>query len=101
MGIYSITILCILSAVITCSFLHFFLPFLRRRFLDLPNERSSHIEPIPRGGGISFVFISFVSLIAVCSGRGSAFVSVPLLCGPLAVVGFLDDFEIFPHLGVI
>jgi len=27
----------------------------RRRILDIPNERSSHTLPIPRGGGIAIV----------------------------------------------
>lgn len=29
------------------------IPQLRRRLLDQPNERSSHREPTPRGGGVA------------------------------------------------
>jgi Fuc2NAc and GlcNAc transferase len=27
----------------------------RRQFLDIPNERSSHTRPTPRGGGLAIV----------------------------------------------
>ena len=31
----------------------------RRRFLDIPNERSSHTRPTPRGGGLAIVAVVF------------------------------------------
>jgi len=34
---------------------------LRRKLLDVPNERSSHQNPTPRGGGIVIVAVSLVS----------------------------------------
>lgn len=65
-------------------FLKFLIPFFKRNFLDLPNKRSSHNKPIPRSGGIVFPIQSiFISLI---SGN-----LVPLICLPLALIGFLDD----------
>ena len=36
----------------------------RRQILDIPNERSSHIQPIPRGGGIAICTITLTGLIA-------------------------------------
>ena len=31
--------------------------------MDIPNERSSHITPTPRGGGIAFVATSLIGFI--------------------------------------
>ena len=60
------------------------IPFLRKNFLQVPNNRSSHSKPIPSGGGIVFVLIGtlFTSLLGNYS---------PLIILPLAAIGFLDD----------
>ncbi len=65
------------------------IPQLCGRLLDQPNARSSHILPTPRGGGVSFVLVG---------SAGVAFLGgwVPLLCIPLALVGFLDDRHNLP-----
>src|SRR4051794_2245407 len=34
----------------------------RTELLDLPNARSSHVTPTPRGGGIAIVFTSLVAM---------------------------------------
>lgn len=67
-----------------------------RTLLDVPNSRSSHTVPTPRGGGVSIVVTFLISLAAMwgwdlidshffwgISGAG-------LL---VAVVGFIDDHE--------
>ena len=35
---------------------------LSKNLLDLPNHRSSHLTPIPRGGGIAFVIVYFLGI---------------------------------------
>lgn len=78
------------------------LPILRRRMLDNPNSRSSHSVPTPRGGGLSFVFVSvfasvFYFLIALLSNTSSFSLSTislpaaPLLSLPLSLIGLIDD----------
>ena len=52
--------------------------------IDLPNDRSLHSKPIPRGGGIIFILISLLSLPL------TRFYSIFLFL-PLALVSFLDD----------
>jgi Fuc2NAc and GlcNAc transferase len=77
--------------------LHLFIPQLRRRLLDQPNSRSSHVQPTPRGGGISFVLVSVVaSAFGLLFAGLSPLVNTPLLALPLAVVGFLDDRNNLP-----
>jgi UDP-N-acetylmuramyl pentapeptide phosphotransferase/UDP-N-acetylglucosamine-1-phosphate transferase len=59
------------------------------RLLDIPNERSSHVVPVPRVGGIAIAF-GLVAGVAV----GEHFdVVTAIVVGSLAlaVVGFLDD----------
>lgn len=65
-------------------FLKILIPFLKKNFLDLPNKRSLHKFPTPRGGGIIFPIQSI--FIILISGD-----IVPLICLPLAIVGFIDD----------
>ena len=38
---------------------------LRRCFLDVPNERSSHVQPTPRGGGLAVVLVTILGWLAV------------------------------------
>lgn len=65
-----------------------------RRLLDLPNERSSHRQPTPRGGGVAIVAV-FLAGLLLLHERGM--VSRPLLLalwgagGAVAAIGFWDD----------
>ena len=66
----------------------------RRGMLDLPNERSLHVEPTPRGGGAAIVL---ATLGALCVLGLAGTVSWTLVAGfagagsIVAVAGFLDD----------
>jgi len=64
---------------------------LRRSMLDQPNARSSHCHPTPRGGGFAFVLVGSFSASLIDY-------HLPLLCLPLAFVGFLDDCHNLPAL---
>lgn len=65
-------------------FLRYLLPFLQRNLLDVPNLRSSHVKPIPKGGGIVFVIIG--SFGALLFGN-----FIPIYCIPISLIAFLDD----------
>ncbi len=89
----------LLAALSSFLLLRGLIPFLRRRLLDLPNSRSSHRQPTPRGGGLSFVVVASVSsLVALVAGQDSAAALSPLIAFPLAVVGLLDDRHDLPSL---
>lgn len=66
----------------------------RRRILDIPNGRSSHTTPTPRGGGIGVVVaflltvLAFVRVGVILAGLGSALIGGGLT---IAAAGFLDD----------
>lgn len=67
---------------------------LRRSIIDIPNARSSHTVPTPRGGGIAIVLtFSFSLSVLVLLQQVSMAESAALLGSGLmiAVIGFMDD----------
>jgi len=62
--------------------------------LDIPNERSSHQTPTPRGGGIAFVATSLVGFLLLLLINNLDNADVLALCGAgiiVAIAGHLDD----------
>lgn len=67
---------------------------LAKNIIDIPNSRSSHSIPTPRGGGVAIVltfllgcpFLAFYDVIAV-----SVAMALVTAAGGVALVGFLDD----------
>lgn len=70
-------------------------PVLRQRLPDLPNARSSHRSPTPRGGGLAFVVVA--TLLTPLYAQGAT-AWIPVVCAPLALVGILDDRFNLPAL---
>ncbi len=65
---------------------------LRKELLDIPNDRSSHTRPTPRGGGIVIVFVSLAAYIITASITGTAIAWGFVVGGVLvAFVSWLDD----------
>ncbi|MGI8639533.1 MAG: glycosyltransferase family 4 protein [Pyrinomonadaceae bacterium] len=65
---------------------------LRREILDLPNERSSHTTPTPRGGGLVIVLISLIFYLIYTNLVSHNFSWSYLLGASLiASVSWLDD----------
>lgn len=74
---------------------------LRNSLLDIPNERSSHTLPVPRGGGLAIVLITLVGLIILWSLQPVwpwstlfVYVSGATL---IAAVSWLDDLRSLPN----
>lgn len=72
------------------------------QLLDMPNQRSSHTRPTPRGGGLGFILaFAAVSGLAVGLGQTGQLPQVELswwgwgqlwaVLLPLAIVGLVDD----------
>lgn len=65
---------------------------LQRHLLDIPNERSSHIAPTPRGGGLVIVVVSLASYILYTALSGQRLIWGYLAGAILiAVISWLDD----------
>jgi Fuc2NAc and GlcNAc transferase len=66
----------------------------RRQILDLPNERSSHITPTPRGGGLAIVILVIATGLWAAKDAGWARSLVYLSCGlVIAWLGWRDDLH--------
>ncbi|MBD8574605.1 glycosyltransferase family 4 protein [Pseudomonas syringae] len=67
---------------------------LSRSLMDIPNARSSHSIPTPRGGGVSIV-LAFLLAVALAGASGRMNLDFLLAMvgggGLVAVIGFMDD----------
>ena len=71
----------------------------RLGLLDVPNERSSHTTPIPRGGGVVVVSVILVSYVLATYSLGTSLDIVFLVtCLLIAVVSLADDLRPLPLL---
>lgn len=72
---------------------------LTRSVLDIPNERSSHTRPTPRGGGVAIVVVFLFALVWLALtvqlplDQAIAFLGAGIL---VAAVGFWDDHDHIP-----
>ncbi|HGM5550695.1 TPA: glycosyltransferase family 4 protein [Pseudomonas putida] len=67
---------------------------LARSLIDVPNARSSHSVPTPRGGGVAIVLSFLIALPVLLWADDTAWQIVVALLGAgswIAVIGFLDD----------
>lgn len=66
----------------------------RTHQLDVPNARSSHTTPTPRGGGIAIVLASLAgALVLWWNGQLADGLALAIVCGGagIALVGHIDD----------
>ena len=65
----------------------------RREMLDVPNERSSHTVPVPRGGGIAVVGTIVIAWAGLTAAHllGTRYLVVPAAAAGLALVSWIDD----------
>jgi Fuc2NAc and GlcNAc transferase len=62
--------------------------------VDIPNHRSSHTIPVPRGGGIAmaYVFVAFLPLVQLThDGSSGLFLALYGASIAIALLGFFDD----------
>ncbi len=94
---WSIGILCFISFI----FSWFSVDLIRKRcklhLLDVPNDRSSHSQPTPRGGGLGFI-IAFglaISMSYITHGIAITGYSIGVWASllPLICIGILDDIR--------
>jgi Fuc2NAc and GlcNAc transferase len=72
---------------------------LKVNLLDIPNQRSSHNQPTPRGGGLAIIAVFLLSLGSL-SGFGilarNEFLALSGAGAWIALIGFLDDHQHIP-----
>jgi UDP-N-acetylmuramyl pentapeptide phosphotransferase/UDP-N-acetylglucosamine-1-phosphate transferase len=81
---------------VSCIGTRVLISLLRRgAVLDLPNERSSHVAPTPRGGGIAVIGVSVVAWLTLCAVGilPPSEIVVALGAVGLGLVSWLDDLR--------
>ncbi|WP_032829562.1 MraY family glycosyltransferase [Pseudomonas sp. GM74] len=72
---------------------------LSNSLIDVPNARSSHVLPTPRGGGVAIVvsfLLSAIFLAVTQQIQWSVALAVLVPGGLVAIIGFLDDHGHIP-----
>lgn len=67
---------------------------LARSIMDIPNARSSHAVPTPRGGGVAIVLAFLLALTLLIADSGTELNGIIALGGAgalIAIIGFMDD----------
>ena len=67
---------------------------LRRQLLDVPNERSSHRVPTPRGGGLAIAIVASAGIAQLATAgqmNGRVAVAILVAGGAVAAIGWIDD----------
>ncbi|MEO1402785.1 MAG: glycosyltransferase family 4 protein, partial [Cyanobacteria bacterium J06635_1] len=71
--------------------------YLQNQLLDIPNERSSHTRPTPRGGGLGFIIAFAIAFPLVWLVAPALTAGVPplvwLALVPLIAIGIVDDWR--------
>lgn len=90
--VVSLVVTCIAAPGVRWLMLH-------RGIIDVPNHRSSHVRPTPRGGGLACLLGVLAALVlAYAAGRAVPWVAAGAAIA-LALVGFADDrFDLAPPL---
>ncbi len=73
----------------------------RLEIIDVPNERSSHVVPTPRGGGLAIVLVSLAAMAALAALPSRDPLALPVLVllivsAPVAIVSAIDDVRPLP-----
>lgn len=71
----------------------------RRQILDIPNHRSSHSRPVPRGGGVVIVAVTLVAGTWHASRHPAEWSLLAYLIGTslIALVSWADDLRSVPY----
>jgi len=78
-------------------FLSFLLTYAIREFaikksiMDIPNERSSHTIPTPRGGGLAIIITFYIGLFFVKEDISRELFLALFAALPIVIIGLIDD----------
>lgn len=69
-----------------------------QQLLDIPNDRSSHTQPTPRGGGLGFIIALAItsSILAAIDLTSINIIALWLVLIPLTIIGIIDDRQGVP-----
>lgn len=93
----TIVISAALAFTLSCAGTRAMLGLLRRgAVLDIPNARSSHVVPTPRGGGLAVVAATLAAALFGATMQGGGSPTIGIISGAaiaLSVLSFVDDLR--------
>lgn len=90
----NVGILALISFLLTLTLTGWLKTQFQTQLLDIPNDRSSHTQPTPRGGGLGFIvafLLTITSTYILNIQPPPPLLSLWLILTPLALIGFIDD----------
>ena len=94
----SFIVMCIQAVICSLIIVYGVRRWALRHMLDIPNERSSHTSPTPRGGGLSIVVTTVILFVfTIFVGEFNTIEAVPMLLifiiggVIIAALGWIDD----------
>ncbi len=63
----------------------------KKAVLDIPNERSSHSRPTPKGGGLAIIMVFYIGLFYFRESIDSKLFYALLCAIPIALISLMDD----------
>ncbi|MDQ7083772.1 MAG: glycosyltransferase family 4 protein [Sulfurovum sp.] len=63
----------------------------QKSIMDIPNDRSAHTIPIPRGGGLAIIIVFYLGLFYLIEAIEPRLFYALLCAIPVAIIGILDD----------
>jgi Fuc2NAc and GlcNAc transferase len=97
-----IVFILLISFLLTCLIAYLICQYaLNKNLLDIPNERSSHEIPTPRGGGLSVVIVFLITLLGLqqfnlISLENNTLIGIVVSSLLVTSVGFWDDHQSIP-----
>jgi glycosyltransferase WbpL len=102
MDIFMLLLLCVSFAIISSVITNCIRKMaIKNDLYDVPNQRSSHAVPIPKGGGASIVTLLMITIVTLSSlGLIEMDFSMSLIIGIsiVAVIALIDDYKNLPIL---
>jgi Fuc2NAc and GlcNAc transferase len=97
-----IVFILLISFLSTCLITYLIRQYaLNKNLLDIPNERSSHETPTPRGGGLSVVIVFLITLLGLQQFNiillaDNALIGIVISSVLISSIGFWDDLQSIP-----
>lgn len=63
----------------------------KKAVLDIPNERSSHSKPTPKGGGLAIIIVFYIGLFYFKESIESKLFYALFCAFPIAIISLVDD----------
>ena len=102
MSLFNLILFFFITLIISTVITYFIRNFsIKNNLYDIPNERSSHSMPIPKGGGLSIIILLIITtspLFYFQMISREIFLSIIIGMFIVSIIGLIDDYKNLPIL---